>query len=154
MPQTNQQQLPTNSSSIGSSSTSTASTTANNSEVLQQLQGKGPELPETDLGAVESGKSFAEKAGALLDSVVPDEGSSLKFALTGAIPLYKTPGVTVTFQAFYEYGGRKFGKIRASMQLAAAVEVSAGVEAWFVDFQASFWKGVSQERSTYMETVA
>ena len=138
MPQTNQQQLPTNSSSIGSSSTSTASTTANNSEVLQQLQGKGPELPETDLGAVESGKSFAEKAGALLDSVVPDEGSSLKFALTGAIPLYKTPGVTVTFKPSMSMGvENKFGKIRASMQLAAAVEVSAGVEAWFVDFQAA-----------------
>ena len=138
MPQADLQQLPANSNSRSTTSTSSASTTANNSEVLQQLQGKGPELPETDIGAVDSGISFAQKAGALLDSVVPDEGSSLKFTLTGAIPLYKTPGVTVTFKPSMSMGiENKFGKLRASMQLAAAVEVSAGVEAWFVDFQAA-----------------
>ncbi len=121
-----------------STSTSTSETTANNSEVLQQLQGKGPELPKTDLGEVSSGASFAEIAGGVLDSVTPNEGSSLKFALTGAIPLYKTPGITVTFKPALKMGvEKKFGKLRASMELAAGVEVSAGVETWLVDFQAA-----------------
>ena len=138
MPQADLQQLPANSNNKSSSSSSSASTTADNSEVMQQLQGKGPELPQTDLGAVESGKSFAEKAGSLLDSVVPAEESSLKLTLTGAIPLYKTPGITVTFKPSLSMGvENKFGKIRASMQLAAAVEVSAGVDVWFVELQAA-----------------
>ena len=46
--------------------------------------------------------------------------------------------VTVTFKPSMSMGvENKFSKIRASMQLAAAVEVSAGIEAWFVDFQAA-----------------
>ena len=138
MPQADLQQLPANSNSQSNASTSSTSTTANNSEVMQQLQGKGPELPQTDIGEVSSGSSFAKMAGGVLDSVIPTEGSSLKFALTGAIPLYKTPGVTVTFKPALKMGvENKFGKLRASIELAAGVEVSAGVETWLVDFQAA-----------------
>ena len=47
---------------------------------------KGPDVPQTDLGAADSGSAFADMAGGLLDSIAPDEGSSVKLKITGAIP--------------------------------------------------------------------
>ena len=136
MPQ--QQQRQASSGSQHSSSSSGSSTTGSNSDVMEQLQGKGPELPEQNLGEMDSGSSFADMAGGILDAVAPGEGSAVKFKLTGKIPLYVTPAVSVYFKPSMEMGvARKSGKLEASMQLAAAVEVSAEVDAWLIDLEAS-----------------
>ncbi len=122
----------------GSSSSTGTSSTGSNSAAIEQLQGQGPELPEQNLGNVESGTAFANMAGGLLDAVAPDEGSALTFKLSGSIPLYKTPGVTVSFKPSLNMGvARKKGKMEATMQLAAAIEVSAEVDAWLVDLEAA-----------------
>ncbi len=136
MPQ--QQQRSASQGSQRSNSSSGTSSTGSNSDAIAQLQGQGPELPVQDLGEMDSGASFADMAGGVLDAVAPGEGSALSFKLTGSIPLYKTPGVTVSFKPSMNMGvARKKGKLEASMQLAAAVEVSAEVDAWLVDLQAS-----------------
>ena len=136
MPQ--QQQRSASQNSQHSSSSSDSSSTGSNSDAMAQLQGQGPELPEQNLGSVDSGASFSSMAGSVLDAVAPGEGSALRFKLTGSIPLYKTPGVTVSFKPSLDMGvARKKGKMEASMKLAAAVEVSAEVDAWLVDLQAS-----------------
>ena len=136
MPQ--QQQRSASQNSQHSSSSSDSSSTGSNSDAMAQLQGQGPELPEQNLGSVDSGASFANMAGSVLDAVAPGEGSALRFKLTGSIPLYKTPGVTVSFKPSLDMGvARKKGKMEASMKLAAAVEVSAEVDAWLIDLQAS-----------------
>ena len=136
MPQ--QEQRSATSNSQQASSSSGTSSTGSNSDAMEQLQGKGPELPEQDLGEVESGSGFADMAGGILDAVAPDEGSAVQFKLTGKIPLYVTPAVSVYFKPSMTMGvKRKLGKMEASMQLAAAVEVSAEVDAWLVDLEAS-----------------
>lgn len=136
MPQ--QEQRSATSNSQQSSSSSGTSSTGSNSDAMEQLQGKGPELPEQNLGEVESGSGFADMAGGILDAVAPDEGSAVQFKLTGKIPLYVTPAVSVYFKPSMTMGvKRKLGKMEASMQLAAAVEVSAEVDAWLVDLEAS-----------------
>ena len=124
--------------SLHSSSSSGVSGTGSNSDAMAQLQGQGPELPQQDLGSVDSGASFADMAGSVLDAVAPGEGSAIRFKLTGSIPLYKTPGVTVLFKPSIDMGvARKKGKMEATMKLAAAVEISAEVDAWLIDLKAS-----------------
>ena len=132
------QQRNTNGSDAKQAGTSSSTGSTQNSEVLSQLQGKGPDIPQTDLGAADSGSAFADMAGGLLDSIAPAEGSAVKLKITGAIPLYKTPGVEVTFKPTLEMGvERKFGKMVTSMGLSAGVEVSAGVETWLFDLKAA-----------------
>ena len=135
MQEAKQQRLSGQSNQHSTTSSSTE-TTPSNTEVIQQLQGTGPELPKTDLGQSESGASFAAMAGGLLDSIAPAEGSGVKLVITGAIPLYKSPGIDVTFKPSLTMGiENKLGKMRASMQLAAGVEVSAGVDAWLFELK-------------------
>lgn len=138
MPDLQQRNGGFNDSRHSSSSTGNGSSTGSNAETLAQLQGKGPELPEQDIGKVESGSAFADMAGGLLDAAAPGEGSSLQFKLKADIPLYKSPGISVDFKPSMTMGvERKGGKMISTMQLAASVGVSAGVETWLIDFQAA-----------------
>lgn len=126
------------SSQQSTSSTSTSSGTGSNSEVMAQLQGQGPDLPEQDLGKVDSSSDFAKMAGGLLDAAAPAEGSSLEFKLTGEIPLYKNAGVSLDFKPSLTMGVKRFrGKFIASMQLTAAVNASVGVDLWVTELKAA-----------------
>ena len=105
------QQRNTTGSDVKQAGTSSSTGSAQNSEVLSQsCKVKDPMYLRPIWGAADSGSAFANMAGGLLDSIAPDEGSSVKLKITGAIPLYKTPGVEVTFKPTLEMGVERIGK--------------------------------------------
>ena len=89
-----QQHLPAQSNQHSTTSSSTE-TTPSNSEVIKQL-GTGPELPKTDSGQADS-EHLCPNGWWLIRLIAPQR-SGLKLAITGAIPLYKAPGIDVTFK--------------------------------------------------------
>ena len=103
-------------------------------------------------GAADSGSAFADMAGGLLDSIAPAEGSAVKLKITGAIPLYKTPYVEVTFKPTLKWVSNEIWKDGYIMGLSAGVEVSAGVEIGCL-ISKRHWKLTSKGPSASQETM-
>lgn len=135
-----QQQLQRpSSSSQQSNASSRASRSGSNSAAIAQLQGKGPSVPAQDLGEMDSGPGFSRFAGGLLNRIAPDEGSSVELKITGKIPLYVNPAISVFFKPTLSMGvSKNGGKLTATMGLEAAVEASGEFLALKAALEGSF----------------
>jgi hypothetical protein len=90
----------------------------------------------SDLGTVKMlGSGFFDKAGAVIDALVPNEGDMGKLKLTVNVPVDPTNTVKVGF-AFEALVSRVGGQTKMKVQAAANVSASKKIEAYFFTVEA------------------